>query len=133
VIKFKAQFCYRKALPMKVVARWFIFRPKIGIWAHLGQSCNVRCWCRHTYNGHLVRFMSICYILWQFGMFFTCFNILYQDESVNLATYALPRYVYSVSRFYFPHLITGTPTPITQTCPSRSYIIRMYLEGLSHA
>jgi hypothetical protein len=81
---------------MPMVARCYIFKPKIPIWVHFGGSCNGRCW----------------YILWPFwsilhpfgigtyfvaiGIFcgyleyFSLFGILYQEKSGN------PGYAYPV-------------------------------------
>jgi hypothetical protein len=64
------------------VARWFIFRPKIGIFVDFGESCNVGYCC-------ILRTFEICYgplvynnILWQFGIF-PRFGILNREKSGN--------------------------------------------------
>jgi hypothetical protein len=56
-----------------MVARWYIFKPQIPIWANFGVSCNGRCW----------------HILWTFGLFywhmvyFSRFGMLCQEKSGN--------------------------------------------------
>jgi hypothetical protein len=56
------------------VARWFVFKPKIQIWANFGGSCTGRCWfilwTRGPFWGHFLDFMDISYSLWLFGIFF---------------------------------------------------------------
>jgi hypothetical protein len=67
------------AVPYRV-ARWYIFKPKIQIWVNFGGSCKGRFWSIlwtsglfyghlvYVLNGHLVNFVSICYIFPRFGM-----------------------------------------------------------------
>jgi hypothetical protein len=43
------------------VAGWFVFKPKIQIWANFGGSCN------GIFYGHLFHFTVYCYILRTFG------------------------------------------------------------------
>jgi hypothetical protein len=33
-----------------MVARWFVFKPKIQIWVNFGESCNARCWFMDTWS-----------------------------------------------------------------------------------
>jgi hypothetical protein len=56
------------------VARWFIFKPKIPIWINFGGPKIGKCWYilwpSGIFDGHLGYFMTICYILCSFGIFF---------------------------------------------------------------
>jgi hypothetical protein len=56
------------------VARWHIFKTKIPIWVKFWEFCNGRClyilWPFCLFQGHLVYFVVIWYILWSFGIFF---------------------------------------------------------------
>jgi hypothetical protein len=47
-----------------MVARWYIFEPKIPIWVNFAGSCNGKCWYIFYY------FTAIWYILLSFGIFF---------------------------------------------------------------
>jgi hypothetical protein len=72
-------------LPCRV-ARWCIFRPKIGIWVNFGESCKVTwciLWTFGLFYGHFIYFMDICYILWNFCLFFP---VLVFFTKKNLAT-----------------------------------------------
>jgi hypothetical protein len=52
-----------------------------------GGSCNGRCWyilCTlGPFYGLLLYFMDIWYSLWEFGILFPRFGILYQEKSGN--------------------------------------------------
>jgi hypothetical protein len=57
------------------VARWYTFRPKIVIWVNFVGSCNGCCyilWTLGLFYGHFIYFMTIRYILWQYGIFSPC-------------------------------------------------------------
>jgi hypothetical protein len=62
-----------------MVARWFIFRPKIVIWVHFGGPCDGICWCNlwtfGLFYGQLVYFTASWSILRQFGIF--CGHLVY--------------------------------------------------------
>jgi hypothetical protein len=53
------------------VARWFIFKPKIQIWANFGGPPNGKCWYRY--------FMTIWNILWLLGIIY--------DRSLSFGTF----------------------------------------------
>jgi hypothetical protein len=36
--------CVHSALLVSMVARWFIFKPKIPIWVNFGGPCKLKCW-----------------------------------------------------------------------------------------
>jgi hypothetical protein len=50
------------------VARWFVFKPNVQIWANIGEFCNGRCWyILRTFGpfyGLLLYFMEIWYSSW---------------------------------------------------------------------
>jgi hypothetical protein len=58
-----------------MVARWFIFMPKVPIWVHYGGNWYAKCWYiwnilrpLGVFNGRLVQFVVIAYIFSVFGM-----------------------------------------------------------------
>jgi hypothetical protein len=72
----------QKALrKVRRVARWFVFKPKIPIWVNFGGPwngkmllyfmtiCNIL-WRFGLFYGDLVYFMAIWYILWRFGIIY---------------------------------------------------------------
>jgi hypothetical protein len=75
------------------VARWYIFKPKIPVWVNFRGSCNGRCWYillrLGPFYGHLIHFTTICYILWQSGIFFPRFGKSHQEKSGNPASQRL--------------------------------------------
>jgi hypothetical protein len=68
-----------------MVARWYIFKPKIQISDALAMEDIGRVYV------HLVDFTAICHILWAFGIFpgylvyFSDFGMMYQELSGNRA------------------------------------------------
>jgi hypothetical protein len=70
-------FCYMNMLILKLpdlvhsrVARWYIFRTKIPIWAYFRRPWNGKGWnSLHTYD-HTEYFTPIVFILWLFGIFY---------------------------------------------------------------
>jgi hypothetical protein len=61
-------------LHQAMVARWYIFKPKILIWVNFGVACSARCWYILWPFGpfycHFVYFIAILYILWSFWYIF---------------------------------------------------------------
>jgi hypothetical protein len=70
-----------------MVARWFVFKPKIPIWVSFGGSCYAKYWYIlwpfGLVYGHWKYFMAIWYILWKLGIFSPVFGILDQEKSGN--------------------------------------------------
>jgi hypothetical protein len=69
------------------VAGWHIFKSKIPIWVNFGGYCNGRFWYTlwpfGLLYGHLVYFVSFCYILGSFGI---CSRFCICCTKKNLAT-----------------------------------------------
>jgi hypothetical protein len=61
------------------VAKWYIFIPKIPIWACFGGPWNGKCWYMllpfGILYGHLVDFMSIWFISWSIVIFLARFGM----------------------------------------------------------
>jgi hypothetical protein len=71
MIKTFSNFIFAVIIRQSRVARWFVFKPKIQIWANFGGSCNGRWW----------------YILWTLGPFYLQSFVIFYGYLVVIRDY----------------------------------------------